>query len=74
MKTILTQLPSGKLLQASTPEDLAYLSELHADAMRYRWLRHQFSLGNESYIGENMDSEVETDNYIDSQMIAERGK
>ena len=38
------------------------------DAKRYRWLRKEFAAGHETYIGESMCSEEETDKYIDNQM------
>ena len=44
------------------------LAQFKKDAQRYRWLRQQFAQGRESYIGEDMSSEEETDKYIDNQM------
>lgn len=43
------------------------LSTYAIDATRYRWLRAEFSYGRESYIGESMLKESETDAYIDAR-------
>ncbi len=39
------------------------------DSLRYRWLRKQFSEGKETYIGESISSESESDEYIDKAML-----
>jgi hypothetical protein len=38
------------------------------DALRYRWLRKEYSKGNETYIAESITSEESLDRYIDEQM------
>jgi hypothetical protein len=44
------------------------------DIERYRWLRKQFAMGLETYIGEFITSEISLDKHIDEKLQKERDK
>ena len=42
------------------------------DAKRYRWLRHQYAKGHETYLAERIESERQLDDYIGENIEDER--
>lgn len=50
------------------------LKEKSKDAKRYAWLADQFSKGQETYIGEWIDSKERLDSYIDEKMAPHKAE
>ncbi len=42
------------------------------DAKRYRWLRHKYGIGFETYLAEGITTENDLDEYIDTKINQER--
>ena len=48
--------------------DIKSYGNLLQDALRYRWLRRKYAIGEETYLAEGIVSEKNLDEYIDDNL------